>query len=105
MNLAAAIPPPAARVAAIIDSAESGFHAPLPSRVPGLMAKEVTIGASTAFEKSITSRQRCALNTPLYPAGGDGVSSDSAKNVELAQVPLTRRYAGDNADANFRKRG
>jgi hypothetical protein len=106
MNSAAAICPPAARVAANIRRAESGFHTPLLYRVPGLIAKDVTIGALMALEKSTTLRHRCAVRTPLYPAGGEGVaSSDPEKNVELAQVPLTRRYAGDRADANFRNCG
>jgi hypothetical protein len=56
------------------------------------MAKDVTIGASIAFEKSIASRQRRLVNTPLYPAGAwGGGLSDPAKNVELAAVPLTRK--------------
>ena len=64
MNSAATIWPPAARVAAIIRRAESGFHTPLLSRVPGLIAKDVTIGALMALEKSTTLRHRCAVRTP-----------------------------------------
>ena len=50
------------------------------SRVPGLMANDVTIGAPTACEKSITPRHCWRVRIPLNPAGGaDGAVSESAK--------------------------
>jgi hypothetical protein len=59
--------------------------------VPTLVASEVTIGASTAREKSTTPFHWARVSTPPNPAGGAaGASSASGKKVELAQVPLTR---------------
>ena len=46
---------PAERVAASRRLACSGVQTPCESRVPALMANDVTIGASTAREKSTTS--------------------------------------------------
>ena len=57
-----------------------------------LVASEVTIGASTAREKSTTPfhwarGQHAAESRVVVPRRA---SSDSGKKVELAQVPLTR---------------
>jgi hypothetical protein len=56
------------------------------------MANDVTISASTACEKSTTSRHCPRVKMPLNPAGGvDGACSISEKYVLLADVPLTRK--------------
>ena len=42
----------------------------IPGRTPALTAKEVTILAFTAFEKSITPFHSLRVSTPLNPEGG-----------------------------------
>jgi hypothetical protein len=49
----------------------AGVQTPRASRVPGLVANEVTSLASTARANSITPFHWLRVNTPLNPAGGD----------------------------------
>src|SRR3978361_594717 len=60
---------------------------PVASRVPGLMANDVTICAPTACDKSTTPCHCSRVKTPLNPEGGaDGAESESAKQVAFAHV-------------------
>jgi len=72
MNSAAAMRPPSDRVYATKRRACSGLQTPVLSRVPMLMANEVTIWASTAFAKSTTPLHCFEVRTPLKPGGGAG---------------------------------
>ena len=80
MNSAAAISPPMDFVYARNLPASPRVHTPSAPRVPGLIANEVTIFASTARANSTTPFHCGRLSTPLKPAGGAlGAGSDSAK--------------------------
>src|SRR5581483_109893 len=105
MNSAAAIVPPTDFVYARNLPASTGVQAPSASRVPGLVANEVTILASTARANSTTSFHRERVRMPPKPFGGVWVArSESAKYVVFAQVPLTRTYAGPSVAASLRRR-
>ena len=64
---------------------------PEASRAPGLTANEVTISASVRRANSTSRPQRSRVRTPEYPGGGSLADwFESANQVVLAQVPLTR---------------
>ena len=81
--------------------------APCASRVPSLKANDVTSSASAAFANSTTPRHWARVSTPPKPGGGDAGDggSESWNQVEFAQVPLTRTYAGPRLAASARSRG
>src|SRR6185503_15848828 len=70
MNSAATMWPPSDFVYARKRRAWVGVHSPEASRVPTLVAIDVTTCASTAREKSTTPFHCARLSTPPKPAGG-----------------------------------
>src|SRR5579872_3463423 len=92
MYSAAAMVPPTDFVYESSFRASFGVQTPRASRVPGLVAKEVTSLASAAFEKSTTPFHCARVKTPPKPGGGfaGAAASESWKYVVFAHVPLTR---------------
>src|SRR5271166_2037660 len=79
MYSAAVILPPIDLVYARNRLAWSGVHTPAASRVPALVAKDVMIFASVAWEKSMTPFHCWRVNTPLNPLGGvDGAGASES---------------------------